>query len=95
MAVIGDNLEISGIEFGPRAYCLSAYLLQSFHATKVFSAHIASRSAIGEVWPYWEGRCRLLSWSKRGEWEQCIVTEQVEPRIMAHILHGGLARLRD
>src|SRR5215218_9813088 len=58
---------------------------------KVFSAYVASRSIIDGVWPYWDGRCRILSW-KRGVWEDRVVAEQVEPRTLAHLLHAGLTR---
>ncbi len=75
-AFIGNDLELGGDEMQRGAYCISAYVLTSeWQATKVFSAHVGSRTVIDGVWPYWGGCCRILSW-KRGPWEDRIVAER-------------------
>lgn len=62
--------------------------------TKVFSAHIGSQMvADPEHFPYWDGRCAVLSW-KRGPWEDRIAAERGEPRTVAHLLHAGLTRTK-
>jgi hypothetical protein len=95
-ATLHDDLELGGFELSPGAYCIHAYTLMTVAGTnttnwqKVFSAHLGSRAVIDGVWPYWHGRCRVLSW-QRGTWEDRVVAEQVEPRTVAHLLHAGLA----
>lgn len=93
-AFIGKELELSGIEMHPGAYCISVYLYTpELNWKKVLSAHVASETIINGVWPYWSGRCRVLSW-KRGPWEDRIVAEQVQSRTVADLRDGGLSRLK-
>ena len=91
-ALIGQDLEIAGIEIGPVRYIIDAYsLLPSSRAGRVFLANIAIQSVTDGRSLGWGEPCAVLTW-KRGVWEDRIVAEQVEPRTIAHVAREGLMR---